>query len=147
MSSEVAYWRIGECSSTCCLPRRLKECCSSSAESLSLDLQEAEENFDLSLLKSLETDVVRHLGDLRLSEHLVAQLGRVLQQGSKIYDGPHREVYKANGERDTTYGVYGSTEHGVLVSRERFAYWCLDLLFVVCEGSAQGVYGSAYSSG
>lgn len=49
-----------------------------------LDVQEAEENFDLSLIATLEIDVVPHLGDPRVPNGLILQLATILQQGSLL---------------------------------------------------------------
>ncbi|EAU83566.2 hypothetical protein CC1G_07939 [Coprinopsis cinerea okayama7 len=58
----------------------------SAAESLSLEAQEEEENFDLSVIASLEIDVIPHLGDPRVPDALVAQLSKILKQGSLLYE-------------------------------------------------------------
>ena len=58
--------------------------CSSTAETFSLEVQEAEENFDLALVASLEIDVVPHLGGPRVPDSLVSQLGRILQSGASL---------------------------------------------------------------
>jgi hypothetical protein len=41
---------------------------------MSLELQEAEEKFDLSLLSTLEIDVIPQLGDSRVSDDLIVRL-------------------------------------------------------------------------
>ena len=58
--------------------------CSSAVEQFPLDAQEAEENFDLSLIASLEIDVVPYLGEASVPDYIVSQLARVLQQGSRL---------------------------------------------------------------
>jgi hypothetical protein len=45
---------------------------------------EDEENFDLSLISSLETDVIPCLGGDRVPDYLITQLAKVLQQGSQL---------------------------------------------------------------
>jgi hypothetical protein len=100
-----------------------------------IDFQEAEESFDLSLIAALEIDVVPHLGDVRVPDSLVLQLARVLQQGSQIrVEDADAGAYASppstpTGEerRERTYAL-----------RERFAYWCFDLLFLVCSDTAKG---------
>ncbi|KAI0030497.1 hypothetical protein K488DRAFT_54152 [Vararia minispora EC-137] len=105
----------------------------SAAETLPLDVQESEESFDLSLVAALEIDVVPHLGDARVPDALVLQLARVLQQGSQVrraddgdgaYASPPHTPTREGGER-------------AYVLRERFAYWCFDLLFLVCSNTAK----------
>jgi hypothetical protein len=33
---------------------------------------------------------------------------------------------------------YGSTDSGPLTARERFSYWCFDLLFLICSDTTKG---------
>ncbi|KAF9484605.1 hypothetical protein BDN70DRAFT_825412 [Pholiota conissans] len=140
----------------------------SSTESFSLEVQEAEENFDLALIASLEIDVVPHLGGSRIPDDLVATLGKILQKGSKIYEGEeagssrsssisHNTISPRPTSIETTpskeshtkvpgsplkveamhlnahYSDIGSTDFGSLLPRERFSYWCFDLLFLICS--------------
>jgi hypothetical protein len=123
---------------------------SSAVDSLSLSEQEEEENFDLSLIASLETDVVPCLGDGRVPDYVITQLAKVLQQGSQLLQHESDEDYlpttslmqasdisaawdgKADGE------AVGSTVPRPAVSRERFSYWCLDLLFLICSDTLKG---------
>ncbi|THU96822.1 hypothetical protein K435DRAFT_722517 [Dendrothele bispora CBS 962.96] len=127
------------------------------AESLPLHVQEEEENFDLALIAALEIDVVPHLGDRRLPDSIVTQLAKVLAQGSRLYDTDSRlfdnsrsrtpDLPNGNDERgglspisqsyvkvdiEKHYG-HGSTDLGALLPRERFSYWCFDLLFLICS--------------
>ena len=117
-------------------------------------MQEAEESFDLSLIAALEIDVVPYLGDLRVPDYIITQLATVLQRGSRIRDdqdyrppsptslsgGSPRESY--DFEKIEKFGdvpsLEGTTEGGRFVPRERFSYWCFDLLFVICSDTAQG---------
>ena len=137
----------------------LRLCFSSSAESFSLDEQDVEENFDLALLDTLETSVVPYLGDERLPDTLVSHLGRILHQGSRLYgqntplddlngilpmNSGSNEASLANGDSNyksktksyhdiaTEYNL-GSTDLRAPVPRERFSYWCFDLLFMICS--------------
>ena len=131
---------------------------SSSIESLPHDVQEAEENFDLALIASLEIDVVPHLGDPRVPDYLVIQLAKVLHLGSKLRDyhesppfspstplkdgwGTARssdsfEKIDVSWDRDYEVGTTGS---GTSLPRERFSYWCFDLLFLICSDTAKGL--------
>ena len=126
-----------------------------------LDTQESEENFDLALIASLEIDVVPHLGDSRVPDYLILRLGKVLYSGSQLQQpedgynaeaktptatGPGASKSKSrNGEkpsskpRNTVEVEIGSTKSGKLVPRERFSYWCFDLLLLICSDQAKGI--------
>ncbi|TFK51181.1 hypothetical protein OE88DRAFT_1807990 [Heliocybe sulcata] len=119
----------------------------SPTENLPLNVQEAEEDFDLALIASLEIDVVPHLGDARVPDYLISHLAKVLHQGSKLVDfsdseyaqtqiptptaSPGRKSNKAV-EKDRVYEM-GTTETGRVFPRERFSYWCFDLLYLICS--------------
>ncbi|KAI9452204.1 hypothetical protein F5148DRAFT_1237059 [Russula earlei] len=120
----------------------------SAADGFSLSEQEEEENFDLSLITSLETDVIPCLGDDRVPDYLITQLAKVLQQGSRLLqreadedNPPTPSSHKQPSIKSTVRGrgsqaddeQVGSTEPVRTVSRERFSYWCLDLLFLICS--------------
>jgi hypothetical protein len=124
---------------------------SSAADSFSLSEQEEEENFDLSLIMSLETDVVPCLSDGRVPDYLLTQLAKVLQQGSQLLQHESDEDYSPTptslmqrGDVSVVWGdradseAVGSTEPLRAVSRERFSYWCLDLLFLICSDTLKG---------
>lgn len=135
---------------------------SSFVDTLSQEAQEAEEQFDLSLVTSLEVDVVPHLGDQHIPDHLIVQLGRTLQIASRIHDldvsrMPYGESsiptpplegpsLRAQMARSTSFdagdasAIYGTTNTGILLPRERMSYWCFDLLFHVCSDSAKGMF-------
>ena len=138
-------------STRCLCLRSLDERTSSDAEAFSLSEQEEEENFDHHLVASLETDVVPCIGDDRVPDYLITQLAKILQQGSQLLQDESNEEYpptptsptrpdtrsaplsgKAEGEE------VGSTVPLLAVSRERFSYWCLDLLFFICSDTAKG---------
>ncbi|KAG1726836.1 hypothetical protein EDB19DRAFT_1897612 [Suillus lakei] len=114
-------------------------------EGFSLEDQEAEENFDLSLISSLEIDLVPHLGDARVPDHLIAQLARILHKGSQLYkssmdpsrpDSPSTDTANVSDDSHDFERVdldIGTTAPGVLVPRERFSFWCFDLLFLICS--------------
>ncbi|CAE6416233.1 unnamed protein product [Rhizoctonia solani] len=103
----------------------------SAAESLPLDVQDAEENFDLALLSSLEVDVVPHLGGTRVPDHVITQFARILHAASALHaagsSGP-----KSNAESESWEDEDATTESMRSVPRERFAYWAFDLLTLVC---------------
>lgn len=102
---------------------------STPAEAFPLNVQEVEENFDLALVASLETNVVPYLGAILVPDLLASQLAQILHQGSRLYEddtGIDSEVY------------LGKTEDGRALPRERFSYWCFDLLFLICSDSNIG---------
>ncbi|KAJ7752413.1 hypothetical protein DFH07DRAFT_520905 [Mycena maculata] len=119
----------------------------SATEAFTLELQEAEENFDLALIGALEIDVVPHLGDKRVPDSLVGQLAKILQQGSRLYEAelssnPHSPVSSSGSrefEKIDMDGQYenGTTQSGTPVPRERFSYWCFDLLFLICSNTTK----------
>ncbi|TFY62206.1 hypothetical protein EVJ58_g4016 [Rhodofomes roseus] len=130
----------------------------SAADSFPLDVQEAEENFDLALIAALEIDVVPYLGDPCIPDYLIVQLSRVLHQGSQIRDADddlppspasitdsHWDTRTRRLSQDfekvekfgTDVVALGTTESGHFRPRERFSYWCLDLLFLICSDTAK----------
>ncbi|KAG8906680.1 hypothetical protein FRB99_006381 [Tulasnella sp. 403] len=146
-------------------------------ETMPLEAQEQEEKFDLALLNSLEIDVVPRIGDPRVPDHLIVQLGKTLQTASRIHDldlkrqaplspqSPHfrdanptspsssssstssgtkksHTATTSNGSKTTLESMNmdlpeGTTTTGDLLPRERFSYWCFDLLFFVCSDSVK----------
>lgn len=131
---------------------------SSAVLSLSLETQKSEENFDLALIASLEIDVVPFLGDSRVPDYLILQLGKMLHSGSQLQqpeDAPpeveapaptapvvtkpkahHGRKLSKQGPTTVETNV-GTTRSGKLVPRERFSYWCFDLLFLICSDVAK----------
>ena len=129
-----------------------------------MDVQESEENFDLALIASLEIDVVPYIGDHRIPDMLVAQLGKILHAGSRACDmeGEFSPIPLSSSSTlltssnsaasssishaakiipvdiDERYSDLGTTEIGKPAPRERFSYWCLDLLFLICSDTTKG---------
>lgn len=134
---------------------------SSAVLSFPLETQESEENFDLALIASLEIDVVPYLGDSRVPDYLIRQLGKMLHSGSQLQQpedsrDPEAETpdpipldmaksKSRDGKKSLSKGSKiveaenGTTRSGKLVPRERFSYWCFDLLFLICSDVAKGV--------
>ncbi|KAI6140148.1 hypothetical protein BKA82DRAFT_4216431 [Pisolithus tinctorius] len=126
----------------------------SAAETLSLEEQEAEENFDLALISSLEVDLVPHLGNPRVPDYLIIQLAKVLHQGSQLLKDTSMSSSGLEDDDRTVESVHasldsyesqisniqslGSTVVGSAVLRERFSFWCLDLLFLICSNVTSG---------
>ncbi|KAF8267460.1 hypothetical protein EI94DRAFT_1730637 [Lactarius quietus] len=120
----------------------LSDC--SAADAFSLVEQEEEENFDHHLIVSLETDVVPCLGDDRVPDYLITQLAKILQQGSQLLQDGSSEEYPPTPTHTEIRSApllsgeeVGSTVPLLAVSRERFSYWCLDLLFFICSDTAK----------
>jgi hypothetical protein len=137
---------------------------SSAADTFALDIQESEENFDLALIASLEIDVVPYIGDHRIPDTLVSQLGKILHAGSQACDvEDESSIIPLTGSSPSTlspsnsasspishaakiipvdiderYSDLGTTEIGKLAPRERFSYWCFDLLFLICSDTTKG---------
>ncbi|KAF9233451.1 guanine nucleotide exchange factor in Golgi transport N-terminal-domain-containing protein [Melanogaster broomeanus] len=107
----------------------------SATENLSLEEREVEENFDLALISSLEIDLVPHLGNPRVPDYLVAQLAKILHQGS-LGNGTSSTGSSRNSREEfekLDLESLGSTATGDVVPRERFSFWCFDLLFLICS--------------
>ena len=115
----------------------------------------AEENFDLALISCLENDLVPHLGNPRVPDYLIVQFGKILHQGSQLLedslppsstlglvdeddaDGTNisldvREFQKLDLES------LGTTASVIPVLRERFSFWCFDLMFLICSDVMSG---------
>ena len=95
--------------------------------------------------------MVSCLGDERVPDYLITQLAKILQQGSQLLQDGSSEEYPPTPTsathpeiRSTTVSgkaedeEVGSTVPLLAVSRERFSYWCLDLLFFICSDTAKG---------
>ena len=97
-------------------------------------------------------DVIPCLGDDRVPDYLITQLAKVLQQGSQLllnesdddeYPPTPSSLTKPDGKsaaRGDKADIerMGSTAPARGVSRERFSYWCLDLLFLICSDTSKG---------
>ncbi|KAG8741300.1 hypothetical protein FRC12_015712 [Ceratobasidium sp. 428] len=106
----------------------------SAAESLPLDVQDAEENFDLALLSTLEVDVVPHLGGARVPDYVITQLARILHSASALHVDHHHSGRSSTSDGGESWvgGGDATVESAQAVPRERFAYWAFDLLVLVC---------------
>ena len=109
---------------------------SSAILQLSKEEQESEELYDLSVIASLEADIVPLLGESRIPDHVITQLAKVLHQGSRLHDQDIEELDHRGKSPDKTW--MGTTQMAQLLPRERFSYWCFDLLFFVCSDVAKG---------
>jgi len=124
---------------------------SSATDSLPLTEQDEKDDFDLSLITSLEADVIPCLSDNHVHEYLITQLAEILEQGSQVLQyeqvhgpsptsgippRPNTRPAARSSEADTA--VVGSTAPIGEVSRERLSPWCLNLLFLVCSDTPKG---------
>ena len=114
-----------------------------------MEEQEAEETFDISLIAALETDVVPYVGDARVPDQVIIQLAKVLLSGSMVhvtedsssheYHATPRSASTSDRSASPTAVEYaGFTVCLPITSRERFSYWCLDLLFLICSDKIKG---------
>lgn len=117
-------------------------------EQLPFEDREAAELFDFSLISSIETDVVPFVGDSRVPDELVMQLARTLYKGSQLTFGSTDEERTAFTPLASTWsssptssdsGLTGSTAVDIPRPREKFSYWCLDLLFSICSDTEKGL--------
>ncbi|VDB92020.1 unnamed protein product [Peniophora sp. CBMAI 1063] len=102
--------------------------------------QEEEAMFDLRLVAALEADVVPHLGDTRIPDALVSHLARILAQGSKLRSSEDEEdtpiLQHPAASKTSVTSIESDDEAQIsrgraVAARERFAYWCFDLLFLI----------------
>ncbi|KAF8879578.1 guanine nucleotide exchange factor in Golgi transport N-terminal-domain-containing protein [Infundibulicybe gibba] len=115
----------------------------SAAETFPLDVQDTEENFDLALIGALEIDVVPHIGDSRVPDNLLVHLAKFLSQGSRLYTddsptppSPDSAVQSpSTSNREEKSFDHGHTDCNTPVPRERFSFWCFDLLFLICSAT------------
>ncbi|KAL5521903.1 MON2 [Sanghuangporus sanghuang] len=115
-----------------------------SLDNLPLEEQEAEETFDISLIAAIETDVVPYVGDARVPDNVIVQLAKMLLQGSLVHvtedtslhehhSTPRSSSVSDQSASPTAVEHAGFTVGVPITSRERFSYWCLDLLFLICS--------------
>lgn len=79
-----------------------------------------------------------------MPDYLVGQLARILHQGSRLYKVLGSDPCSpglGEFERVDVESV-GSTATGDVVPRERFSYWCFDLLFLICSSMTSGAWQS-----
>lgn len=161
--------------------------CRDSNASNILELQQAEENFDLSLLSeftllllviykpfahsrylsplvSIETDILSQIGNPLVPDELIQRLAKCIQVASKLYelDLPPSIISTSDSDdQETAFTpedtliiearfdpdfdrqakgkiIHGTTAQIIEIGRERFGYWCLDLLFLMCSAEEKG---------
>lgn len=97
----------------------------------------------MSLIAALEVDVVPYVADSRVPDDVVINLSKILHQGSLLYsadDFDENVLSPKSGSSSelTAVETVGSTVVLRVVPRERFSYWCLDLLFLICSDVRKG---------
>jgi len=108
--------------------------CSSAALTFPLDVQAEEEEFDFALLEALRKHVVPCIGAVGVPDALVSEMARILCRGSCVVGvADDDEVRWASTEVGGVIPRWASTEVGRVMPRERFSYWCFDLLFLICS--------------
>lgn len=106
---------------------------------------------------SLEKDVIPHLGLPKVPDDLIRRLGKYLQTASRLYalnlpastngavrstatlhsshgadDTPQKEArFEGDFDRQARGRVHGTTAEVLELGRERFAYWCFEMLFLL----------------
>lgn len=154
MGSAALFWLTGTCFHIyrlCSIKMLMNGQRSSPADSFPFAQQEQEAMFDLKLVAALESNVVPHLGDIRIPDSLVTHFARILAQGSKLRsDDDEDEVailHPAASSSKATVSDARTSEEGeseerskgrAVAARERFAYWCFDLLFLICSDVQKG---------
>ncbi|GJJ14425.1 hypothetical protein Clacol_008689 [Clathrus columnatus] len=145
--SDLPLWKTA----TTCFLRIVKECSfrigKFGANISDAHIEASEENFDLSVLATLEIDIIPHLGsDPRIPDNVIGSFGKALERASMIsveeeeedrsaieYDLDGLKTVNGNGH----VAVEGRSRQPPVVPRERFSYWCLDLLFLICSDVAK----------
>lgn len=126
--------------------RAILEADSQPVLSMTLKQQRAEEDFEYAVLSSLESDIVPRLGNSAIPDDAIIALARSLSAASNLHEPKHEEAPKAaksprpDGSVRSPLLPAGSTEDELDLPRERFSYWCLDLLFSMCTGRADSAY-------
>ncbi|KAG8863454.1 hypothetical protein FRB96_008194 [Tulasnella sp. 330] len=124
-------------------------------ESFPIEEQVKEEDFDRSLIRSLQADVVPRVATSRVPDDIIIQLGRTLKISSRLLeldgvanleDAESGESSESDGKRSVEFAYWdtstadtlvGTTTTGTPLPRERFSYWCFDLLFLLCSDTVQ----------
>lgn len=78
-----------------------------------------------------------------MPDELIRQLAKALQLGSRLYrlDLPEPSAnsnvearFSLDFDEQVKGEMFGTTVEIAENRKERFAYWCLDMLFLVCDG-------------
>lgn len=116
---------------------------------------------------ALEQDVIPHIGGASVPDDLIRQLNKFVQSASRLYEldlpsNQHQrsregspassilsdsspQMLSRESRFDSDYDrqgsskdMVGTTAEVVELGRERFGYWCFDLLFLMCSDVDQG---------
>ncbi|KZT52790.1 hypothetical protein CALCODRAFT_475492 [Calocera cornea HHB12733] len=127
------------------------------ATTMPLPEQDAEEIFDRSLLTAIEQHVVPYIGDPNLPVELVQRLPLLLESSGVLHRPeadpdfvPAPEVHSSPLPKDkqpntpqstlrssSEHAIYGDPVSVTALYRERYRYWCFDLLFALCGNAKQ----------
>ncbi|RUS26620.1 hypothetical protein BC938DRAFT_470517 [Jimgerdemannia flammicorona] len=117
---------------------------SSPPSSMTIEELDFDEHFDMSVLISIQNDIIIHMGRTRVPRELVRKLVNVIQSGSRLYLIDDQDDHRINGvaggnERgdQSKDAVRGSTGTIMPVMRETFAYAALRCLFALCSGDKE----------
>lgn len=126
---------------------------------MSFEDQRIEEDFDLAVIATIEMHILPRLGHSSVPADAIVLLARRLREASRLReveldfsngtsspsmtrigsnDSDKRETFQLNDydSQATVFELDGTTLEDVHLPRERFAYWCLDLLFLFCTESS-----------
>jgi hypothetical protein len=137
--------------------------------------QQADEDFDLAAIATIEMHLLPQLGSPRVPADAIITLSKALRDASRLYDlafddyntglglsspamtlvnssdsskeARFLEDYDAQAAADLSDGELDGTTVGERERpRERFAFWALDLLFVMCKCPSEGKARKANST-
>ena len=120
-----------------------------------------DEAFDYAFIATLESHIIPHLGNSRIVDDIIINLGTTLQHASKIHEvavhhfssatraSSEQTLPERSNELNTPkslkrfqshelLNVIGTTGGFNILPRERFSYWCFDLLFLLCSRVSDG---------
>lgn len=122
--------------------------------------QQADEDFDMAVIATIEMHLLPQLGHAQVPADAISTLTKALKDGSRLYDlaiedhdglaspamtlvnsgeGRFKEDYADQSSWSTINGEMDGTTIGERERpRERFAYWAFDLLFSMCASAGQG---------
>ncbi|KAG8859812.1 hypothetical protein FRB91_006695 [Serendipita sp. 411] len=112
-----------------------------------------DEEFDHIFIAVIATHIAAYLGHPRIPDDIIVGFGQVLQEASKIHEItadshgtpsngdsiPHISEDKEQIDETNKLEsgqVIATTVSTSILPRERFSYWCFDLLFLLCSDEA-----------
>ncbi|KAI7900381.1 uncharacterized protein BX663DRAFT_517389 [Cokeromyces recurvatus] len=121
---------------------------SSPPESMNIEELDADEHFDISILKSIESIVVVHLGQPRVPIEVIKKLVHIIHEGSRLYyiedtsvvtdtNIEEGDIKRSNFVNDRSSDIVGTTGTIVPVMKESFAYASFMTLFTLCSAEKQ----------